>query len=75
MWITFPFSEKEPSLDFVKSKNCVGNAKCPGSNSCFKLPTAEGAIILVIPNSLNAQMFALKSVSYTHLTLPTSDLV
>ena len=25
-----------------------------------KLPTADGAIILVTPNSLNAQIFALK---------------
>ncbi len=59
MWITLPSSENDPFLDFVKSKNCVGNAKWPGSISSFKLPTAEGAIILVIPNSLNAQIFAL----------------
>ena len=51
IWITLPSSENDPSLDFVKSKNCVGKTKCPGSNSCFKLPTADGAIILVIPNS------------------------
>ena len=62
MWITLPLSENEPSLDFVKSMNCVGNAKCPGSNSSLRLPTADGAIILVIPNSLNAQMLALKFI-------------
>ena len=45
--MTLPSSENDPSLDFVKSKNCDGNAKCPGSNSSFRLPTAEGAMILV----------------------------
>ena len=57
--MTLPLSENEPFLDLVKSKNCVGKAKCPGSIYSFKLPTAEGAIILVIPNSLNAQILAL----------------
>ena len=47
-------------LDFVKSMNCDGRARLPGSNSSFKLPTADGAIILLTPNSLNAQIFALK---------------
>ena len=60
--MTLPSSENEPFLDFVKSRNCDGSAKCPGSNSSFKLPTADGAIILVTPNSLNAQIFALKLI-------------
>jgi hypothetical protein len=27
IWITLPSSENDPSLDFVKSKNCVGKTK------------------------------------------------
>ena len=59
MCMTRPSSENEPLRDFVKSKNCVGNAKSRGANSSFKLPTPYGAIILFTPSSLNAQMFAL----------------
>ena len=58
MCITLPSSENEPFLDFVKSKNCVGNAKCLGANSSFKLPTADGAMMLFTPNSLKAPIFA-----------------
>ena len=62
MWTTLPSSENVPFLDFVKSMNCDGKAKCPGSNSSLRLPTADGAIILLMPNSLNAQIFALKFI-------------
>ena len=55
MCITLPSSENVPFRDLVKSINCVGSAKFPGSNSSFRLPTADGAM----------------TVSYTHLTLPT----
>ena len=59
MCITLPSSENVPFRDLVKSINCDGNAKWPGSSSSFKLPTAYGAMILFTPSSLNAQMFAL----------------
>jgi len=48
MWTTFSPSKKEYFLDFVKSINCDGKTKSPGLRFCFKLPTAEGAIILFI---------------------------
>ena len=54
IWITLPSSENEFLLDFVKSINCVGRTKSPGLISSYRLPTADGEIILVIPNSLKA---------------------
>ena len=68
------------TLEQVK-KNCVSHAKSIGFKISFEQSNIEGEIVTMIQNAkgvfdgiiINAAGYT--PVSYTHLTLPTSDLV